>query len=116
MVAFDVDPLAAPAARENAAANGLAAGLQLFTGSLDALGDVLFDLVVANLLKNELLPLIDGIAAHTRPDGRAVFSGLLAGEAEGVSSALTAAGFTPAGDRGFLDANGDRWTSLLMKR
>lgn len=115
-VAFDLDPLAAPAARENAAANGLAAGLQLFTGPLDALGDVAFDLVVANLLKSELLPLAPGIAAHTALGGCAVFSGLLARDADEVLPALTAAGFAPAGARDAVDANDDRWTALLMKR
>jgi ribosomal protein L11 methyltransferase len=115
-VAFDLDPLAAPIARENALANGLAAGLRLFTGSLDALGDADFDLVVANLLKSELLPLTRGIAAHTAPGGRAVFSGLLARDAEEVLPALTTAGFAPTGAREAVDANGDRWTALLMQR
>jgi ribosomal protein L11 methyltransferase len=115
-VAFDCDPLATAAARENAAANGLAAGIDLFTGPLDALGDVVFDLVVTNLFENEMLPLLGGIAAHTRPGGHAVFSGLLASEAEEAASAVTAAGFTAVDSRAAVDANGDRWTALLMKR
>jgi len=115
-VAFDLDPLAAPAARQNAQANGLAAGLQLFTGSLDALGDVAFDLVVANLFKSELLPLARGIAAHTATGGRAVFSGLRAHEPEEVLPALTAAGFAPVGAREAVEADGDRWIALLMQR
>jgi len=115
VVAFDLDPLAAAATRENAAVNRLALGLHLFTGPLDALGDVRFDLVVANLLKNELLPLIGGVAAHTRRGGRAVFSGLLAGEAEEVAPALAAAGFTHVGARSAIDANGDCWVSVLMQ-
>jgi ribosomal protein L11 methyltransferase len=104
------------AARENAAANGLAAGLQLFIGTLDALGDVTFELVVANLLRSELLPLAPGIAAHTAPGGRVVFSGLLARDADEVLPALTAAGLAPAGARDAVDANDDRWIALLMKR
>jgi ribosomal protein L11 methyltransferase len=115
-VAFDLDPLAAPAARGNARVNGLAAGLHLFTGPLDALGDVVFELVVANLLKNEMLPLLGGIAGHTRLGGCSVLSGLLAEEAETVAAASAAAGFAPVGARTAVDANGDRWTALLMKR
>jgi ribosomal protein L11 methyltransferase len=115
-VALDLDPLAAPAARQNAQANGLAAGLQLFTGPLDALGDVAFDLVVANLFKSELLPLTRGIAAHTATGGRAVFSGLRARDADEVLPALTAAGFAPVGAREAVEADGDRWTALLMQR
>jgi len=115
-VACDSDPLATAAARETALANGLAAGLALFTGSLDALGDGDFDLVVANLLKRELTPLVRGIAAHTAPGGRAILSGLLARDAGQILPALTAAGFSAAGTREAVDANGDRWTALLMRR
>jgi ribosomal protein L11 methyltransferase len=113
---FDLDPLAAQAATGNAAANGIHAGLDLFTGPLAALGDVTFDLVVANLLRSELLPLIDGIAACTAPGGFAVFSGLLSSECDRVVEALRAAGFTPAGAREAHDANDEGWTALLMKR
>jgi len=116
VVAFDLDPLAAEAARENAEANGIEAGLALFTGPLEALAPVGFDLVVANLLKSELLPLIAGIAERTQPGGRAVFAGLLASEADEVRGALEAAGFTSAGLREADDANGDRWIALLMRR
>jgi ribosomal protein L11 methyltransferase len=115
-VAFDLDPLAAPAARQNAQANGLAAGLQLFTGPLDALGDVAFDLVVANLWKSELLSLVRGIAAHTATGGRAVFSGLRARDVDEVLPALTAAGFAPVAAREAVEADGDHWTALLMQR
>ena len=117
VVAFDLDPLAAPAARENAAANGLAAGLELFTGPLDALGDVAFELVVANLLKNELLPLARDRRAHRARRARRLLGAARARRRRGPAIAqLTAAGFAPAGAREAVDANGDRWTALLMKR
>jgi ribosomal protein L11 methyltransferase len=115
-VAFDLDPLAALAARENARTNGLAEALRVFTGPLEAVADVGFDLVVANLLKNELLPLARGISAHTAPGGRAVFSGLLARDADEALPALAAVGFAAAGAREAVDANGDRWVALLMRR
>ena len=66
-VAFDLDPLAAAASRENAVANGLAGRLEVFMGPLEALRPTPFDLVLANLLKTELLPLVEGIAALHRP-------------------------------------------------
>jgi ribosomal protein L11 methyltransferase len=116
VIAFDLDPLAAEAARENAEANGVDSGLSLYTGPLEALEPVGFDLVVANLLKSEMLPLIAGIAERTRPGGHAIFAGLLASEADEVRGALEAVGFEPAGVREADDANGDRWTALLMRR
>jgi ribosomal protein L11 methyltransferase len=113
---FDVDPLAITAARANALANAIDCGLDLFVGPLDAIALVEFDLVVANLLKSELLPLAEGIAARTRQGGLAVFSGLLATEAEEAIAKLERVGFEPAGAREATDGNGDRWTALLMRR
>ena len=115
-VAFDLDPLAAEAARENAEANRVREGLNLFTGPLDALAPIGFDLVVANLLKSEMLPLLGGIAERVRPGGYAIFAGLLASEADEVRAALAAKGFTPVGVREAVDANRDRWIALLMRR
>jgi ribosomal protein L11 methyltransferase len=115
-VAFDLDPLAAAATRGNAAANGLAGRLEVFTGPLEALRPAPFDLVLANLLKSELLPLAAGIAACTAPGGRAVFSGLLEGQRQAVAEALHAAGLRLLGTRQREDATGDRWVSLLMTR
>ena len=115
-VAFDLDPLAAAASRDNAVANGLAGRLQVFTGPLEALRLTAFDLVLANLLRTELLPLAQGIAARTAPGGHAVFSGLLEGERQTVAQALRAAGLRLLDTRQREDARGERWVSLLMTR
>ncbi|MBW2541780.1 MAG: 50S ribosomal protein L11 methyltransferase [Deltaproteobacteria bacterium] len=114
--AFDTDPLATAAARDNARANGLAERLRLYTGGLDAIGAVAFDLVVANLLRTEMLPLLDGIAARVRAGGFAVFSGLLESEREAVAEALRAVGLRERGVRSCEDANGDSWSALLTIR
>ncbi len=115
-VAFDLDPLAAEAVRENAETNRVRDGLDLFIGPLDALAPIGFDLVLANLLKSEMLPLLGGIAERVRPGGYAVFAGLLASEADEVRAALAAKAFTPVAVREADDANGDRWIALLMRR
>jgi len=116
LLAFDTDALATAAARVNAQRNGLGDRLRLFTGGLDAIGDVSFDLVVANLLRTEMLPLLDGIAARVRAGGHAVFSGLLEIERESVAEALRAAGLRECGVRSRADANGDLWSALLTIR
>jgi ribosomal protein L11 methyltransferase len=115
-VALDLDPLAAAATRQNAAANGLAGRLEVFTGPLEALRPASFDLVLANLLRTELLPLAEGLAARIAPGGRGVFSGLLEGDRQAVAEALRAAGLRLLGTRQREDASGDRWISLLMTR
>ena len=116
LFAFDTDPLASAAALANARANGLGERLRLFTGGLDALAPVEFDLVVANLLRTEMLPLFGGIAARVRAGGFAVFSGLLETERESVVEALRAVGLRESGVRSRADANGDSWSALLTIR
>ncbi len=115
-VAFDTDSLATSAARENARTNGLGERLRLFTGGLEAIGGVAFDLVVANLLKTEMLPLFGAIAARLGVGGQAVFSGLLEIECESVGEALRAVGLRESGVRSRADANGDLWSALLTTR
>ncbi len=112
--AFDLDPLATQATCANARANGIESGLEVFTGTLDAIADETFDLVVANLLRTEMMPLIAGIAARVRPGGHAVFAGLLRDECETVIAAARAVGLSHSGVREMADGNGDLWSALLM--
>ncbi len=114
-VAFDLDPLAGSATLVNAARNGLADRIEVFIGGIDAVPGSCFDLVVANLLKRELLPIVDEIARCTRKGGLAVFSGLLVEECDLVVQKLEAAGFARRGLRSH-DDGGDVWASLLMSR
>ncbi len=115
-VGFDLDPESGVAARHWAAHNGLAERFDAFVGPVDAIRGPGFDLTLANLLKRELLPIAARLAERTRAGGQAVFSGLLASESQEVVEALEAVGFANPRERGFVDANGDRWISLLMTR
>jgi ribosomal protein L11 methyltransferase len=115
-IAFDLDAVAAREARDNAVRNGCAARVSIFAGSLDAVAGPPFDLVVANLLRSEALPLLTGLAARTRAGGHAVFSGLLDAEIEAFSQAATAVGLAPKGVRRGEDASGERWAALLTVR
>jgi ribosomal protein L11 methyltransferase len=112
-VALDLDPEAARAARANARRNRLAPRLDVLCGPLDALREVPFALVVANLLRSELLPLADAIARRTAAGGRAVLSGLLEAERGEVERAFARAGLAPRAARAARDRAGDRWLALL---
>jgi ribosomal protein L11 methyltransferase len=114
-VAFDIDPIAVHEARYWAELNDLAARLRLFAGPLDALACPGFDLVIANLLRRELLPLVPGIAGLLARQGSLVLSGLLAEEQEEVESVLAGEGLRRAGAR-FGEDGGERWVSLCMRR
>jgi ribosomal protein L11 methyltransferase len=115
-VAFDLDPLAGAAARENSRANTLEDRVDVFVGPIGALRPVPFDLVLANLLESELMPLLPEIAARTAFGGRAVLSGLLESQRPGVLAAAQVVGLRALGARECADANGDRWTSVLVTR
>ncbi len=114
--AFDTDPLATAAARANARANGLGERLRLFVGGLEAIRAVAFDLVVANLLSTEALPLLAAIAARVRAGGHALFSGLLEAECASFGAALHAAGLRAEAARSRADADGEVWSALLTTR
>lgn len=115
-VACDLDPVAAREARDNAGRNDLAAGLRVFAGSLDALAGGAFDLVVANLIRSELAPLVAGLVAAVRPRGALVLSGLLAAERGQLAEALAAAGARIVSERVRDDGRGDVWLALTATR
>jgi ribosomal protein L11 methyltransferase len=117
-LACDVDPLATAAAREAAAANGFSGRLALFTGSLDALGpgaEAGFALVVANLLRRELEPLLPALVRLLAPGARLVLSGLLAGEREILARALGGLGIEVLCEHRASDPNGDAWIALQAR-
>jgi ribosomal protein L11 methylase PrmA len=63
-----------------------------------------------------MLPIAAEMANATNPGGRAIFSGLLAGEQQEVESVLASVGFGSTRIRRGVDLNGDEWISLLMTR
>ena len=115
-IAHDLDPLAGEAIHANAAANGLSERVLVFTGPIEAIGSRGFDLVLANMLYTELLPLLGSIASRTRPRGVAIFSGLLEGERDAMERSLSSAGFAVEAARSETDTAGDCWLGLLTRR
>ncbi|HEY5658128.1 MAG TPA: 50S ribosomal protein L11 methyltransferase [Myxococcota bacterium] len=115
--ACDVDPLAAEAARRNARRNRLAGRVAVFNGSTRALGDgARFDLVVANLLRSELEPLIGELARCARPGGWVVLAVLLTTDCAAVEALARGEGLHARSRREREDENGARWAAPLMQR
>jgi ribosomal protein L11 methyltransferase len=116
-VGFDLDPLAAEAASAAARANGVADRGRFFTGPIDAIAEgAAFDVVVANLLKNELLPVASAIAARARPGAAILLAGLLEAERAEIERRFAAEGAHLARELVLEDATGDRWLGLFMRR
>jgi ribosomal protein L11 methyltransferase len=107
---FDSDPVAIANAAENRARNALPLGL--FAGTLEALAPAArFDLVVANLLLHELLPIVDALAGRARRG--LVVSGYLAGERAKLEAA-TAGGAWHCVRESSEIQSGDRWCARLL--
>lgn len=90
---FDLDPVAIEAARASALANGLAERVELRCDPIEAIAaSPPYPLVVANLLKRELLPIAGEIAARLSPQGRLILAGLLEEDAGEVAARFAAFG------------------------
>ncbi len=72
-VGIDIDPVALPAASENARINGVVVE---FRDANESVGDPA-EVVVANILANPLKALAPALARHTRVRGHLVLAGLL---------------------------------------
>ncbi|MCP5056068.1 MAG: methyltransferase [bacterium] len=111
-VALDLDPLATEATWENAARNRLTAGLSVWTGPIEGLGERPFDLVLANMIRAELFPLLEAIRARCSAGGRVILSGLLDEEQALVDEALAGVGLEAVESRRHQDALGDHWLAI----
>jgi len=97
-VGYDVDPAAPFHARDNSRLNGLHP--LLFAGRLAALRDEpLFDLALVNVVPEQILPEMPGVAARLREGGEAVLSGILRERGRQVLDRLRGLGFLEADRR-----------------
>lgn len=106
--AFDIDPQALHATRENAAKNGLEGRLTVAEYASDITGH--FDVVLANILSGPLIALAPGIAPKANAGGALLLSGMLARQADEVAQA-----YRPWFDIGPA-AEREGWTLLAGRR
>ena len=114
VLALDIDPIAAEATKENAAANGVSEKIIAIEGSLETVltSARRFDLVIVNILARVILQLAElGLGEIVRPGGRAVFSGIIDSQVDEVEAALRRTGLQPTGRR----QRGD-WVLVETKR
>ena len=94
VLALDTDPQAVKAARQNAAANGVAGVVEVRVGTLPAdAGEERFDLAVANISGLTIERLAPAFAGSLRDGGTLIVSGFLEDTVDELSRALAAAGF-----------------------
>ncbi len=101
---IDIDPAAARVSKENAALNPFDGQFDALAGNIleedsdpilkERLKDQVYDLVVANIVADVIIPLSGQIRRHLKAGGYFITSGILAPRAEEVRAALEANGFT----------------------
>lgn len=111
--AFDLDPLAVQAARENVERNGVADVVEVVHGSLDELLNLPpRDLLLANILAPVLLKMIeDGLPRAANPEGVIILSGVLEEQVGELLSACASHGLS------LMEVKGeDDWRALALSR
>jgi ribosomal protein L11 methyltransferase len=116
-VGFDLDPVAIEAAEQASRENGLEADVHFWTGPIEALAptEAPYPLVLANLLKREMLPIASEIARKLSPEGRLVLAGLLDEDVPEVLERFSREGLVELGRRRQQDAVGN-WVGLCLGR
>ena len=100
-VGTDLDPCTEPAVADNLAANGVdASRFTLYLGDLitDAdlraqVGEGCYDIAVANILADVLIPMAPAAYAALKPGGVFITSGIIEGREDDVAGAMRGAGF-----------------------
>lgn len=112
LVAIDNDPEATETTRENAALNELASRLTVVTGTLHEAPPERFDLIVANIRPEVLIPIAPDLADALSEGGQLTVSGILPEESHEVDAAYRAAGWRRIGETRHFDG----WSSLDLER
>ena len=99
VLGFDVDPEAIEVARENAAINGVAEELEIEVNRLASYHDQKFDVVLANLTADVIIPLAPEFPLVTEAGGTLIVSGILREQGDDVQRALAPHGFSVLEDK-----------------
>ena len=115
VLASDIDEVAVDVARSNIAANGLVGRVTCYEAAgfahPEIARDAPFDLVFANILKGPLVALAPDMAAHIKPAGYAILSGILNEQAKDVLEVYLRSGFNLVSQEKIVD-----WTTLVLVR
>jgi ribosomal protein L11 methyltransferase len=95
LTGVDLDPTAITVARANLVQNAIGADrYELICGHLIEAVSGTYDIVVANILADVVVELLDGVAAVLKPGGRFICSGIIHAQKEMVGRAMADHGFS----------------------
>jgi ribosomal protein L11 methyltransferase len=109
-IAFDNDPDAYGALRDNRIRNGVPDdALPLFIGSVEALRGGAFDVLTMNIIPEVILPLLADVVPRLANDARLILSGILVVKRDDVVSAARTHGLTLVDER----ERGEWWAGVF---
>jgi ribosomal protein L11 methyltransferase len=111
VLALDVSDVAVQVARQNVIANRVERSVEVAEGSLEAVGDRRFDLILANIIAGVLIELAPRLAAALEPKAELLASGIIDERAEEVRNAFRAAGLTVVEE----ESEGDWWVIVARR-
>lgn len=109
-VGYDTDADAVFVARENAGRHEFGSQATFFAGGTESV-DAVFDIVVANMLPGELLPIAPSLRRCVAPAGRWIVSGIPAEREAETARRLVSRRFPLDGRR-----QENEWTCLVLRR
>lgn len=105
-IAFDNDPDAFGALRDNRMRNHIAEeAMPLFIGSVEALRGGTFDVLTMNIIPEVIIPLLSGVVGHMAAGARLVLSGILVAKRDEVVAAAAGHGLALLSER----SKGEWW-------
>lgn len=115
VIASDIDEVAVDVALANTEINGLSGRVPCVEAAgfdhADLKERAPYDLIFANILKGPLIELAPAMAAHAAAGTHVILSGLLAVQAEAVTAAYVAEGFSLAAREDIGE-----WSTLVLAR
>jgi ribosomal protein L11 methyltransferase len=110
VIGFDIDPEAIEVARENTEINGVADDLEIEVNKLASYQGQDFDVVLANLTADVLIPLAPEFPQVIKPQGTLIVSGILREQGDDVQAALSNERFA------LLEAKPDgEWVTMALR-
>ncbi|MBV8519163.1 MAG: 50S ribosomal protein L11 methyltransferase [Acidobacteria bacterium] len=110
VIAFDNDPDAYGALRDNRIRNEVAeSALPLFIGSVEALRAGAFDVLTMNIIPEVIVPMLGDVVRHMARDARLLVSGILVVKRDEVVAAAGAHGLQLIDER----EKGEWWAGVL---
>lgn len=94
-IGIDIDEWTQNNGVENVQRNGVEKQVEIRIGSLSVVYESSFDLILANIIRNTILELLDGMIAKLSPSGTLLLSGLLTTDREPIEAALQERNYTP---------------------